>query len=185
LLNGHILEWYHWWVRNLYLVGFMGAGKSAVGRAVARMTRRVFVDLDEAVETRMGMSIPEIFSARGETEFRRIESAELTATTARSNLVVATGGGAFSSPDNRRVIEDSGGVSVFLDPPWSVIERRLEGETEHRPNWVDGDQARVLYAARADDYRMSAIHLRIDDGETPEMIAERIEAALTETACVS
>ena len=143
------------------------------------------MDLDEAVETRMGMSIPEIFSARGETEFRRIESAELTATTARSNLVVATGGGAFSSPDNRRVIEDSGGVSVFLDPPWSVIERRLEGETEHRPNWVDGDQARVLYAARADDYRMSAIHLRIDDGETPEMIAERIEAALTETACVS
>ena len=185
MLKGRILEWYHWWVRNLYLVGFMGAGKSAVGRAVARMTNRVFVDLDEAVEQRMGMSIPEIFSTRGEAEFRRFESAELKETLTKPNLVVATGGGAFSSPDNRRLIEDCGGVSVFLDPPWSVIERRLEGETGHRPNWVDGDQARALYEARAVDYRMSSIHLRIDDGETPEAIAGRIEAALTETACVS
>lgn len=185
MLTGRILEWYHWWVRNLYLVGFMGAGKSAVGRAVARMTDRVFLDLDEAIEQRMGMSIPEIFSTRGEAEFRRIESAELKATSTETNLVVATGGGAFSSADNRRLIEGCGGVSVFLDPPWSVIERRLEGEVEHRPNWVDGDRARALYEARADDYRMSSIHLRIGDDETPETIAARIEAALAETACVS
>jgi shikimate kinase len=109
----------------------------------------------------------------------------LKETLTKPNLVVATGGGAFSSPDNRRLIEDCGGVSVFLDPPWSVIERRLEGETEHRPNWVDGSQARALYEARAVDYQLSAIHLRIDDGDTPEAIAGRIEAALSETACVS
>jgi shikimate kinase len=172
-------------VRNLYLVGFMGAGKSAVGRAVARLTNRVFLDLDEAIEQRTGKSIPEIFSTRGEAGFRRLEHAELKAASERANLVVATGGGAFSSAVNRRLIEDSGGISVYLDPPWSVIDRRLEGETGHRPNWVDGDQARALYEARADDYRMSAIHLRIDGGETPEAIAGRIEAALTETACVS
>jgi shikimate kinase len=174
-------------VRNLYLVGFMGAGKSAVGRALARLTSRVFLDLDEAIEERMSMSIPEVFSARGEAEFRRIEHTELRATSERQNLVVATGGGAYSSADNRRLIDDCGGLSVFLDPPWSVIERRLAGETVGRPKWIDGDQARSLYDARLDDYRTATVHIPIDGDESPDEIAGRVERALseTETACVS
>ena len=115
----------------------MGAGKSAVGRAVARLTSRVFLDLDEAIEQRTGMSIPEIFSTRGEAGFRRVEHAELKAATERANLVVATGGGAFSSAVNRRLIEDSGGISVYLDPPWSVIERRLEGRVANAVRQLD------------------------------------------------
>jgi len=163
----------------------MGAGKSAVGRAVARLTGRVFTDLDEAIEERQGMTIPEIFSAHGEAEFRRIEHMELARVTREHNLVVATGGGAFSSADNRRLIDATGGLSVFLDLPWSAIERRLEGKVQGRPKWQDSDQARRLYDARLADYRTAAIHLSMDGDETVEEIAGRIEKTLLEIACVS
>ncbi len=172
-------------MRNLYLIGFMGAGKTLVGRAVARLTGRVFSDLDEAIEERLGISVPEIFSVHGEAEFRRIEHQELGRTTSGSNLVVATGGGAFSSMDNRQMIRDSDGLSVFLDPPWSLIESRLEREIDGRPKWVNPDQAKRLYQGRLADYRKAAIRITINGEETADEIAGRIESAVLEIACVS
>lgn len=163
----------------------MGAGKSLAARAVARLTDRVFVDLDAVIEDRLGMSIPEIFATRGEAEFRRAESSELERATSRSNLVVATGGGAFSKSENRRLIRESGGVSIFLDPPWTVIRDRLEGEVEDRPMWVDPDRARSLYDARLADYREASFGLSLGGEESPEEIAGLIESALLETVCVS
>ncbi len=170
---------------NIYLVGFMGAGKSAVGRAVARRLARDFVDLDAAVEGRLGMAIPEIFSTRGEAGFRAAETEELERTTGRDRLVVATGGGAFSNAANRRLIERSGGTSVFLDVPWRAIRRRLDDGTDGRPKWVDDDHARCLLEQRRPDYDSASVRLELAGDESPDEVASRIEAALAEHPCAS
>jgi shikimate kinase len=172
-------------VRNIYLVGFMGAGKSSVGRALADRLDRVFFDLDEAIEARLGMPIPEIFATLGEDAFRRAEAEEVEMTTDRAGLVVATGGGAFASAGNRRLIHGSGGVSVFLDPPWEVIRRRIDAESSSRPKWTDHDQARRLMTSRRPDYLRASIHLQLDGDEGPVQVAERIAGVLSELACAS
>lgn len=169
----------------MYLVGFMGSGKTSVGRCLARRLERRFVDLDESIENRVGVSIREFFSSRGETEFRRVETMELDQTTTQSDLVVATGGGAFSSGENQRLIHQSGGVSVFLDPPWDVIRQRLDGAQKERPNWVDEEHALELYEGRLPDYRRASTRVELDGGETPDQITDRIASALRETMCVS
>lgn len=169
----------------MYLIGFMGAGKTAVGCVLADRLERVFFDLDEAIENRMGMSIPEIFSTRGEDAFRLAEADELEMTTDRRGLVVATGGGVFESVANRRYIHGSGGVSIFLDPPWETIRCRMDGGSSSRPKWVDEEQARRLYESRLRTYRMASVHLELDGGETPDEIAAMIVAELSELACAS
>ena len=168
-------------VSNVYLVGFMGAGKTAVGRVVARHLERDFVDLDEAVERRVGMSIREMFEDRGERAFRRAETAELEQLTARQKLVVALGGGAFSVVANRRLIAATGGRSVFLDLPWEAIVRRLGSADPERPKWVDEPHARELYRERRPDYETATFRLEVDGVEAPAEVAERIVALLEET----
>jgi len=172
-------------VRNIYLVGFMGAGKTAVGGALARRLGRDFVDLDERLEACFGMTIREIFVKRGEAAFRHAERAELAATTRSGGLVVATGGGAFSSAENRRLIDASGGLSVFLDVPWEVMLRRLDGKTADRPKWIDASDARRLYEDRLSSYRTASIHLELTGDESADAVAARIEQTTSERACVS
>ncbi|MGD8440181.1 MAG: shikimate kinase [Holophagae bacterium] len=172
-------------MRNIYLVGFMGAGKTAVGGAVARRLGRDFVDLDQRLEEHFGMTIREVFASRGEAAFRRAERAELAAATGQSGLVVATGGGTFSSTENRRLIDASGGLSVFLDVPWEVIVSRLAGDTASRPKWVDATDARRLYERRLESYRTASIHLELAGDERAEAIAAQIEDVAPERACAS
>lgn len=172
-------------MRNLYLVGFMGAGKSVVGRVLADRLNRVFFDLDEAIAARAEMSIAQIFATRGETAFRQAEADEVEMTTDRKGLVVATGGGAFASRENRRLIHGSGGVSIFLDPPWQIIRRRLDGATSSRPKWVDEEQARNLYESRLPTYRMASIHIGLGGDEGPDEVTDRIAEALEEITCAS
>lgn len=170
---------------NIYLVGFMGAGKTATGRIIADRLGRGFVDLDEAVEERAGLSIREIFNRHGESAFREAETAELERTTLRSKLVIATGGGAFSSPTNRRLIRRSGGISVFLDPPWEAICTRLGGGEGGRPKWIDERHARTLFIQRRPDYLLAECHIELEGDESPGEAADRITLALPEVACVS
>jgi len=163
----------------------MGAGKTAVGRVVAHRLGRLFVDLDETIEQRLGLSVREIFETRGECAFRDAETEELQRITSHQGLVVATGGGAFSNLDNRRLIGESGGVSVFLDLPWTVIRRRLAGGQKRRPKWVDEDHAFALFETRLPDYLLASTRLELEGEETPEEVASLIESALRETVCVS
>jgi len=172
-------------VSNIYLVGFMGAGKSATGRVVADRLGMVFVDLDEAVEVRAGRSIRDIFTHLGEDAFRAAETAELERTTARDDLVVATGGGAFSDPLNREVIRRTGGMSVFVDPPWKAICDRLAGGSGGRPKWIDEHHARALYLHRRSDYLLAELHIELCGGETAAEVADRVVAALAEATCAS
>ena len=181
----NFLEWYHCSVSNIYLVGFMGAGKTATGRVVARRTGRSFLDLDDAVEARLESTIREIFENLGENAFREAETAELKKTILRKDLVVATGGGAFSDPDNRRLIEDAKAVSIFLDPPWEAICSRIDEKDRARPNWIDDRKARALFVKRRPDYLLAEIHLELTGTESPMDVADMAGSALAEIQCAT
>jgi shikimate kinase len=180
-----LARWYHEKVLNIYLVGFMGAGKTAVGRVVASRTGRDFLDLDTAVEARLGASIRRIFATRGEQDFRTAETAELRRASRCPNLVVATGGGLFADRQNREMIRSSGGISVFLDLPWDVLRQRIGRDDPDRPKWVDEDHALRLLNQRRPGYLTASIHLELSGHEAPDEVADSIVALLTEASCAS
>ncbi len=108
---------------NIFLVGMMGAGKTTVGRQLARRLRKRFVDCDHEIEARTGVTIPVIFEIEGEVGFRRRESATIDALSRESGLVVATGGGAVLDPANRERLK-AGGWVVYLDVAPAVLWAR-------------------------------------------------------------
>jgi shikimate kinase len=116
---------------RIFLAGFMGSGKSAVGRVLARKLRRRFADLDDAIVREAGMPIPEIFRLKGEAEFRKIESG-IAATYSAGKWVVALGGGTLLDPVTRKRLMDSG-VVVYLRAGAGTLAARLCRETDHRP----------------------------------------------------
>jgi shikimate kinase len=139
---------------GIFLVGFMGSGKSTVGRALAEELGWGFADLDEDIEKREGMPITEIFDTRGEVEFRRAETAALEervrSVERGQPCVVALGGGAFLNETNFEMVFNNG-VSVWLDCPYSTVERRLAGY-QHRPLARDPEKLRELFAVRRSGY---------------------------------
>src|SRR5438477_119802 len=135
---------------GIYLVGFMGCGKSTVGRALADHIGWNFVDLDQEIEQKQGASIAEIFEQKGEAGFREIESAALRERVKLVDCgrpyVIALGGGAFLSDANVKTLTRSG-VTIWLDCPLDTIERRVAG-FDHRPLARDPDKLRELYESR-------------------------------------
>ena len=101
--------------QNVFLIGPMGAGKSAVGRELARLLNRTFVDSDDELERRTGVDIPFIFEKEGEAGFRRREAAIIDELTQLENIVLATGGGAVLDPENRKHLVSRG--TVMMEPP--------------------------------------------------------------------
>lgn len=109
--------------QNVYLVGLMGAGKTTIGRTLARRLEKQFVDSDHEVEARTGVPIPTIFEIEGETGFRKREAQVIAELTECDGLVMATGGGAVLNPDSRDLLKAHGFV-VYLDvPPETLYER--------------------------------------------------------------
>jgi len=139
---------------GIYLVGFMAAGKTTIGRLLAEHLGWRFVDLDEDIEAQQKRTIAEIFDARGEAEFRRIENEALThrvrAVERGTAMVVALGGGAFAQDANFQLVSDHG-VAIWLDCPAEIAWRRV-AETSHRPLARDREKFQELYAARRDFY---------------------------------
>lgn len=126
---------------RLILTGFMGTGKTTVGRLVARRFGLCFADLDEAIERREGKSVAEMFSERGEATFRRLESEVLRELIAADVDVIATGGGTLVSPDNRALIHGGQTVLCLTCAP-DELGRRLDGHT-YRP-LLSGNQQRAI-----------------------------------------
>jgi shikimate kinase len=160
---------------GLYVVGFMGAGKTTVGRHLAHRLGWNFFDTDQEIEHAEGTTIAEIFAERGEAEFRHIEAAII-----RQHVqwiergrpaVLALGGGAFAEPGNRQILEPNG-ISIWLDCPFPVVERRV-GQNLERPLARDPERFAALFESRREQYRMANVHVPIESDD-PEVTVETI-----------
>ena len=162
---------------RLYLVGFMGAGKSTVGRALGARLGVPFIDLDEAFEALAGLTIRRAFEERGEPWFREREAELLRGTEGLPEAVVALGGGTFTFADNRAVVRRAG-RSLFLDVPFEAIAARLSGKAADRPLFRTLEEARALYDERRASYTLSDAVLSLSGDEGVEAVVERILGVL-------
>lgn len=167
--------------RAVFLVGFMGAGKSSVGQVLARRLGWRFVDLDQRIEVRAGRTIPEIFTHSGEEFFRGIETAALRELLAEFGhglpMVVALGGGVPGREENTALLASCGAPQVFLDAPLEVLRERCRETAPARPLFRDEQQARLLYESRQQHYLKA--QLRVDTtSRSVEEIAAHIARAL-------
>ena len=158
---------------GIYIVGFMGAGKSTVGRHLAHRLGWSFFDTDNEIEAAEKSTIAEIFSTRGEPAFRAIESEVL-----RQHVrwiergrpaVLALGGGAFATAENRRLLA-SNGISIWLDCPFETVKRRVAQAT-HRPLARDPEAFAALYRDRRESYAEADIHLPVESDDPEVTVA--------------
>ena len=164
---------------NLYLTGFMGAGKSTAGALLGTLCGREHFDTDDAVEAREHMGIPDIFKIHGEEYFREAETALLRETARRTNLIVSCGGGAPLREENVRLMKESG-VIVLLTAEPETISRRLLA-AYRRPLLGDIENIRFisgLLAAREEAYRKAADLIVRTDEKTPEEVCREILSGL-------
>jgi len=156
--------------RNIIITGFMGTGKSTIGKLLAEKLGRPFMDTDEEIERRVGMTIPEIFQRDGEARFRHIERRMCRFLAAQNGYVISTGGGMLVDESNRDVMLASGFV-VCLNAAPEVIAERLKADKAERP-LLKGDW-RGLLDKRRDAY--AAIPHQVDTtGKTPDAITDEI-----------
>ena len=163
---------------TLYLVGMMGAGKSAVGRPLAEALGYRFLDADTALEAAAGQSIPQIFAEAGEEEFRQLETAVLDRLAGFHSLVVATGGGVVLRPVNWGHLQQ--GVVVWLDAPEAVLLERLLADPTPRPLLRQANPAArlaELLNQRRGLYAQADLHV-LQNGGPPEEVARQVLEAL-------
>ena len=183
-------------LRRLVLTGFMGAGKTTVGRLLAARLNWEFLDLDAYIESRAGLSVPSIFATHGEAHFRQLESAALASALGCNNLVLALGGGAPEVLTNRLLLEQTPATStIFLDAPFSALFDRCmmqalnptpdsaESATARpgplRPLLTDPAAAEARFLVRQPIYRRLA-RLTLDTAAlTPEETVAALLARLT------
>ena len=158
---------------RVFLVGFMAAGKSRVGRRLARSLGWPFRDLDSDIAAHEGQPVAELIVERGEAWFRERETAALERCAVLDRAVIATGGGVFTLERNRRLIVELG-TSVWLDPPWEMLRRRAEQSRKRRPLFESPDQARALYESRLDSYRQADVRIRTRGTERKRDVAAEI-----------
>jgi shikimate kinase len=160
----------------IFLAGFMGAGKTAAGRALAAVLGYRFIDLDALIEDRAGKSVREIFTQSGEAEFRRLESEAIRSLGELKLVVVALGGGAYQAEPNRAALR-AAGLTVWLDCPFEVCFERIKGGTS-RPLLTGESELRELFDSRRAAY--SAAEYIVETGSLPpEEVAAQIIAKLT------
>ncbi|HEX8292916.1 MAG TPA: shikimate kinase [Pyrinomonadaceae bacterium] len=163
------------------ITGFMGAGKTTVGRALARLLGEPFLDLDDAVEEFEGRAPRELIDGEGEDYFRAAETRALRRVLEEGAArVVATGGGAWTLARNRSLVAAHGCLSVWLDAPFDLCLRRMdaEGARDSRPFARDAARALALYEQRLDAYRLAGLRVRVTGSSSAEELAAEIAAAL-------
>ncbi len=164
--------------KNVYLAGFMGTGKTATAKAIARTIGVPWIDLDAAIVREEGLSVAEIFAQHGERAFRNAEHRALKAVVSGPGAVVALGGGAVCFERNRALLRGTGPVVLLTAPP-EVILRRV-GRSKDRPLLAGTDApatVRALLVRRMQDYRR--YRLRVDTTElTPAGSAEAVLQAV-------
>jgi shikimate kinase len=167
--------------RNVFLIGPMGVGKTTIGRHLARLTQRKFIDSDHEIEKRTGASIALIFEIEGEPGFRKRESTMLDELTQREDVVLATGGGAILSEENRRILRSRGTV-VYLQ---ADLDTQLErtSRSRNRPLLQTDDRRgklEELMRIREPLYRQEADIIVSTDSRSPASVAREIATRLEE-----
>ncbi len=157
---------------KLYLVGFMGAGKSTVARAMGRATGWRVEDIDERIEARERRSIASIFAQQGESYFRQLERQALSELLPERHTIVATGGGTFAEADNRALMLADGAVA-WLDLPLARVIERVPADGR-RPLAADRAQLDQFYARRQLSYAQA--HVRIDATRPVPEVVEHLLA---------
>jgi shikimate kinase len=170
-------------LRRLVLTGFMGAGKSTIGRLLASRLHWDFLDLDAHLESRTNATIPQLFALHGEPRFRRLESSALASALGRSNTVLALGGGTPEDLTNRLLLEQTPGTfTIFLNAPFPTLFDRCMLQDIARPVLEDPIAAELRFARRHPLYRRLA-NLTIDTADlTPEQTIETLLASLNKSA---
>ena len=168
-------------VRAIFLVGFMGAGKTSVGRTLGERLGWHFEDLDDRIRAREGRSIPEIFQQSGEAGFRQSELAALHELLAECQagrpLIAALGGGAFVQEEISSLLEGDGHTTIFLDAPADELWRRCAADPVDRPLRTEEAEFRRLYEARRPKYLKAKMRVATG-GREIERIAGEIASSL-------
>ncbi len=162
---------------GIFLVGFMGCGKTTVGRQLADRLGWSFVDIDDDIEAAAQCSINEIFDSRGEAEFRKLEHEAIVSRVRHIEqgrpAVVALGGGAFVQQNNYELVSTNG-ISIWLDCPLDLLWRRIAEDTS-RPLARDPEKFTQLYESRRDAYARADYHIVITSDD-PAPVLEKILA---------
>ncbi len=157
---------------TVYLCGFMGCGKSHIGRMLSAQMDREFIDLDKYIVTMEGLSIPEIFDKFGEPHFRKLEAKYIRGLS--GGKIVATGGGALINDETAKFARESG-ISVYINTSFEICYRRIKGDT-NRPLVMNNTpkQLEELYNKRAEIYRRNASYM-VNGSTRDTIIADEIE----------
>jgi len=166
-------------VSNIFFVGLMGAGKTTVGRVLAKSLNKVFYDTDHEIERRTGVRVPLIFELEGEAGFRKREMAMIEELSQMSNIVLATGGGAVLMPENRNNLKSHGTV-IYLRANVHELWVRTRND-KNRPLLQNADprgSLEQLFAKRDPLYREVATHVVDTGGQPVSQIVHQIEGLL-------
>lgn len=161
-------------MKNIVLVGFMGTGKSAVGRLLAQRLGRPFLDLDKSIEKETGQTVPQIFQREGEAGFRRLEKQAVRRAAALNGHVVATGGGVMMDEENVQTLKSSG-ILICLTASPDVILKRTGATAASRPMLTGGnprERIEELLRLRAPYYAQADVTMDTTDRSVSEVVEE-------------
>jgi len=158
---------------RIFLVGFMGAGKTRVGSELAARLGWRFIDMDAEIERTEKMEVRDIFARLGEPRFRHLERERFKLLSSESQAVIALGGGAYVDPDNRSVA-DSTGITVWLKVSFDNIVHRVTMDGT-RPLFANPEQARHLYEDRMPLYSLARVHVSTDHRKPDAIVDEILE----------
>ena len=169
--------------RRVFLIGFMGAGKTSVGQALARKLGWSFRDLDRMIEAREQKTVAEIFAELGEAGFRAAESAALTELLqvggSPQDLVVALGGGTFAQADNRDALLKANAMTVLLEAPLEELQRRCANDSTVRPLALQEARFAELFQQRQPAYSLARRRVETS-GKTVDEVAQEVARILAE-----
>ncbi|SPE22154.1 Shikimate kinase [Acidobacteriia bacterium SbA2] len=158
--------------KQIYLLGFMGSGKSTVGELLSKKLGWPFIDLDTVIEAGQGVSIREIFERSGEAFFRQLERAALTEVSKTEPVVIALGGGTFANETNVELIRETGGTTIWLDCPMEILLERCSGMVT-RPLFRNPESLERLLDLRLPYYRLAEFRV-YTEGRSAQEVTEQI-----------
>ncbi len=168
--------------RNIFLIGMMGSGKSQTGPVLAKMINYAFVDTDDVIEKASKQSISSIFEKDGEKVFRDVEKKVLKEISQHHSLVIATGGGLVTLPENWGILHQ--GIVIWLDLDLKRSIKRLESDQKRRPLLLEdnlADNFSQIYESRKPIYLESDLRIEVEDQspyEVATMVAEHLPSIL-------